>query len=105
MTTKKNLRVIVVDKIATYLRRDGEIVCGNSDYQIVFTFDDEWDDITTKTARFRWNGENHDVTFTGNTCDVPIINDTDNVIVGVFADEISTTPIIIPCKRSILCSS
>ena len=101
----KNLRIIVVDKIATYLQRDGEIVCGNSDYQILFTFDDEWDDITTKTARFRWNGENHDVTFADNICPVPIINDTDSVIVGVFADDISTTPVIIPCKRSILCSS
>ena len=101
----KNLRIIVVDKIATYLQRDGEIVCGNSDYQLSFTLDDEWENITTKTARFRWNGENHDVTFTGTACPVPIINDTDSVIVGVFADDISTTPVIIPCKRSILCSS
>ena len=101
----KNLRVIVVDKIATYLQRDGEIVCGNSDYQIVFTFDDEWDDITTKTARFRWGGENHDVKFTGTTCSVPVISDATSVIVGVFSDEISTTPVVIPCKRSILCSS
>lgn len=101
----KNLRIIVVDKIATYLHRDGEIVCGNSDYQIVFTFDDEWDDITTKTARFRWGGENHDVKFEGTTCPVPVINDATEVIVGVFADEISTTPVVIPCKRSILCSS
>lgn len=100
----KNLRIIVVDKIATYLQRDGEIVCGNSDYQLALTLDEEWDNITTKTARFRWNGENHDVTFTGSTCPVPIINDTDSVIVGVFADDISTTPVIIPCKRSILCS-
>ena len=101
----KNLHITVVDKIATYIQRDGDIVCGNSDYQIVFTFDAEWENVTTKTARFRWGGENHDVKFTGTTCTVPVINDAKSVIVGVFADELSTTPVVIPCKRSILCSS
>ena len=100
----KKLHITIVDKIATYHQRDGEIVCGNSDYQIVFTFDNEWQG-KAKTARFRWRGENHDVKFTGTTCAVPIITDADSVIVGVFADDLSTTPIVIPCKRSILCSS
>lgn len=100
----KDLHIIIKDKIATYIQRDGAIVCGNSDYQIVFTFDEEWDAYTTKTARFRWGGENHDVTFTGNTCDVPVISDATSVIVGVFVDEIASTSVIIPCRRSILCS-
>lgn len=105
MTTKKNLRVIVVDKIATYLQRDGAIVCGNSDYQIVFTFDDEWDGIT-KTARFICKGKEFKVPIRADdTCDVPVIQAADEVIVGVFADGIATTPVVIPCKRSILCSS
>lgn len=100
----KNLHITVLDKIATFLQRDGEIVCGNSDYNIIFVFDDEWNG-TTKTARFLWNGEKHDVSIRAdNTCTVPIINDTDKVVVGIFSDEISTTPVIIPCKRSILCS-
>ncbi len=100
----KNLHITVVDKIATFLYRDGEIVCGNSDYQIVFNFDAEWKNISTKTARFRWGGEKRDVKFNGTTCTVPVISDASSVIVGVFADEICTTPVIIPCKRSILCS-
>lgn len=100
----KNLHITVVDKIATYIQRDGTIVCGNSDYQIVFTFDNEWNKYTTKTARFRWGGENHDVTFNGTICPVPVISDATAVIVGVFVDELSSTPVIIPCKRSILCS-
>lgn len=48
----KNLNVIVTNKIARYLQRDGEIVCGNSDYQITFTFDADWEGYETKTARF-----------------------------------------------------
>lgn len=101
----KKLHITVKDKIATYKKRDGVIVCGNSDYQIVFTFDEEWNSKTTKTARFVWNGEHHDFTFTGTTCTVPVISDATSVAVGVYADELSTTPTIIPCKRSILCGS
>ena len=100
----KNLHIAVDNKVATYLQRDGEIVCGNSDYQIVFTFDADWDAYDTKTARFIWNGKHMDVPFTGNECQVPIIKNTDEVKVGVYAGDIfTTTPATIPCKRSILC--
>jgi hypothetical protein len=67
----KNLRITVVDKIATYQKRDGFIVCGNSDYQLVFTFDEEWDAFPEKKARFDYSGMSTDVPFTGNTCPVP----------------------------------
>lgn len=101
----KKLHISVADKIATYLQRDGDIVCGNSDYQIVFTFDAEWKD-TVKTARFRWSGGKRDVNIADDdTCTVPVINDAASVTVGVFADNLSTTPVVIPCKRSILCTS
>ena len=100
------LHVCVSDKIAVYQKRDGDIVCGNSDYKIKFTFDSEWDEHTTKTARFVWNGDYTDVDFTGDTCDVPIIHGTDEVKVGVYAGDLSTTtPASIGCKRSILCES
>lgn len=106
MNTINTLHIAVENKIATYHHREGSIVCGNKDYEIKFTFDEEWNDFSTKTARFRWGDKTHDVTFTGNICSVPVINDATQVIVGVFVkDEISSTPVIIPCKRSILCSS
>lgn len=103
----KNLHITVSDKIATYQNRDGAIVCGNNDYQIVFNFDAEWDEHPKKIARFVWNGERHDVEFENtNECPVPIIKGATSVIVGVYAgDDLSSTPVIIPCKRSILCSS
>lgn len=100
----KNLNITVDNKVATYLQRDGEIVCGNSDYQIIFTFDADWDAYDTKTARFIWNGKHMDVPFAGNECQVPTIKNTDEVKVGVYAGDISTTtPATIPCKRSVLC--
>ena len=98
------LHITVNQKTATYLKRDGDIVCGNSDYQIQFIFDDEWEEYPTKTARFICKGNYLDVTFTGNTCQVPIIVDASYVLVGVYAGELQTTTSArIECKRSILC--
>ena len=101
-----NLNISVVDKIAKYLQRDGDIVCGNSDYQITFAFDEEWNKYETKTARFIWNGKYWDQMFSGNVCPVPKITQAVFVLVGVYAGDLSTTtPASIPCKRSILCDT
>ena len=98
------LQITVVDKVATYHKRGGHIVCGNSDYQIAFNFDAEWDGYTTKTARFISNGEHYDKVFSGNICPVPVLRDTDKVEVGVFVEGLETTTRAeISCRRSILC--
>ena len=100
----RDLHVIVNNKIATYLSRDGNIVCRNKDYQIVFSFDSEWDAYGMKVARFIWNDGYRDTPFTGNTVAVPEISNTDKLEVGVYAGELSTTtPAVIPCMGSILC--
>jgi hypothetical protein len=100
------LHVVVNNKIATYSARDGHIVCGNSDYSLKFTFDSDWNAHTTKTARFIWNGMYYDVEFTGDECAVPIITGANEVTVGVYAGDLTTTtPATIPCERSILCDT
>lgn len=100
----KNLNITVANKVATYCQRDGIMVCGNSDYQITFAFDSDWSAHIVKTARFKWNGTYTDVVFEGNVVNVPIISNTSQVDVGVFAGDIcTTTPAVIPCARSILC--
>ena len=102
----KTLHIIVANKIATYSNRSGEIVCGNSDYQIEFNFDAEWDVYETKTARFIWNGKYKDIVFTGTVCPVPIVANTNRLEVGVYADELcTTTSAVITCIRSIRCNS
>lgn len=101
----KILHVDIAQRIATYHKRDGAIVCGNKGYKIQFAFDGEWDAPAEKTARFIWNGEHTDVKFTGDTCEVPVITNTDKVMVGVFVEDLTTTtPAEIGCKRSIRCS-
>ena len=104
----KNLNITVSNKVATYHQRDGFIVCGNSDYQIFFAFDSEWESYLAreKTARFKWNGGFKDVPFWGTTVAVPIIENATQVEVGVYVGDLSTTtPAVIPCSKSILCGS
>lgn len=102
----KTLHIIVANKVASYLQRDGYIVCGNSDYQIEFSFDSEWDAYARKTARFIWNGKYKDVEFSGTICPVPVISNSNGLEVGVYAGDISTsTSALISCKKSIRCNS
>lgn len=102
----KTLNITVNNKIATYNKRGGAIVCGNSDYQIKFTFDDEWGENTLKKARFKWNGVHEDVIISNEdgTCPVPVLKKTTQVEVGVFIEGLSTTTdAVIPCRLSALC--
>ena len=102
----KILHISITDKKATYRERDGDIVCGNSDYMIEFTFDKEWDVHTVKTARFIYGGRYQDVVFEGTDCSVPILSGVTSVSVGVYAGDLyTTTPAIIGCKQSILCTN
>lgn len=96
----------ITDKVARAEKHES-LVCGNSDYIIEFTFDAEWDEYQTKTARFKFNDQNYiDVVFTGTRCPVPVLNNTNEVIVGVFAGDLkTTTPAYLRAQRSILCGS
>lgn len=99
------LHIDVVNKVATYQKRDGCIVCGNSGYQIEFSFDSEWDSISDKYAIFIWNGQPQEVLIDEGVCDVPVIRNAEKVVVGVYSENagMATTGTEIPCKKSILC--
>ena len=100
-----NIEIDVLNKIAK-LRYPVFAVCGNSDYVIVFNFDEEWNEYNTKTARFKYGGSYTDVVFTGNECPMPVMQDVYNVEIGVFAGDLhTTTSAYLPMKKSILCGS
>lgn len=80
------------------------IVCGNEDYTAVFDFDDEWSGIGVKTARFYRGGIYTDTVFTGDTVVIPEMSKVSYVEIGVFAGDITTTPAVVRCYRSILCN-
>lgn len=92
-------KIAVADKSALY-------ICGNSDFVINFAFDEEWEAHITKTARFIFNDSFIDVVFEGNQCAMPVISNTYNIQVGVFAGNLHTsTPAHISAKKSILCET
>lgn len=98
------LHISVAGKIATYQKRDGDIVCGNNDYSVRFTFDAEWDSVADKTARFIWNGVYQDQPITNGVCAVPTIRGAREVQIGVYGGDLhTTTPAVIICRPSILC--
>lgn len=98
----QRIQIQILDKIATCLT-ELPVVCGNSDYEVEFAFDKEWEEHLVKTARFKVNGEYTDVVFEGNVCPMPIISNAKVVWVGVFAGNLETsTPAIVHCKSSIL---
>lgn len=99
------INISVVNRIARVIGTS-QIVCGNSDYVAVFTFDAEWNDYADKTARFQYfkdgKFEHVDIEFTGSSCAIPVLNGIDRVEIGVFAGEIrTTTPAVVPCCRCI----
>lgn len=103
----QTIKINVVGKVAT-AEGNPFIVCGNSDYTILFNFDAAWDGQNIKTARFSYeqDGEEvyQEVVFEGNSCQAPVIRNAKRVDIGVYAGDIlSTTRCRINCKASILC--
>lgn len=99
----REIQITVRDKIARKIC-DTVYVCDNSDYGVVFDFDEDWQGETVKTARFSYGGTHKDVVFEGNVCAVPMISNTHNIKVGVFAgNQQTTTAAYVPAKKSILC--
>lgn len=79
------------------------IVCGNSDYNVKFDFDDEWQAHNNKIGVFAYNrcGEwqSEKVLFEGDTCPVPALHGVRSVWIGVTAGDVQTsTPADVPCR-------
>lgn len=99
--------VSVTRKHAVALDPAPVIVCGNSDYRICLSFDEEWDAEPEKTVRFVWQSGGQpvyaDVLTSDGFADVPVLFGTPEVAVGVFAGALRTTTpariMCIPCIR------
>lgn len=79
------------------------IVCGNSDYNVKFDFDDEWQAHNNKIGVFAYNrcGEwqSEKVLFEGDTCPMPALHGVRSVWIGVTAGDVRTsTPADVPCR-------
>lgn len=81
--------ITVAERIARTDVRDVWAVCGNSDYTITWTLDEEWGAAHIRTAVFAWRDRytNHSVPviFEGTSCPMPAIPDALVVAVGLWA--------------------
>lgn len=98
----KDILITVKNKIAMNLG-NATYVCDNSDYRVVFEFDEEWDGHQVKTARFKYNGMYQEVVFSGSVCNMPVIRDARLIYIGVYAGNLQTsTPAVVHASQSIL---
>ena len=79
------------------------IVCGNSNYNVKFDFDEEWQAHNNKIGVFAYNrcGEwqSEKVLFEGDICPVPALHGVRSVWIGVTAGDVRTsTPADVPCR-------
>lgn len=100
-----NMNITISSRIAR-VAGTPQIVCGNSDYTVSFSFDAEWDAYTEKTAQFfcvrAGKPQIANVDFTGTSCAVPVLSDVDFVEIGVTAGTIrTTTPARVTCLRCV----
>lgn len=85
-----------------------ELICGNSDDLLYFDLDGEWTPYQAKTARFIWYDNrlrellHTDLLFEGNTVRVPVLRNTNEVTVGIFAGNLlASAPLRIPCLPAV----
>ena len=70
----------------------GTIICGNSDYTVVWDLDQEWTPYDTKTMRVNLaDGTYQDVVFTGNTAALPVLSTPGWASVGLYAGDLHTS--------------
>lgn len=103
---KHRLTIQIANKVAT-CTSNIPIVCGNSDYEIEFIFDAEWEKHDVKTALFVVDGKAVPQVFSGTVCPVPVIRNTLIASVGVFAGTVddgslrTSTPALVECEFSV----
>lgn len=70
----------------------GTVICGNSDYTVVWDLDGEWTPYDARTMRVNLaDGTYQDVVFTGNTAALPVLSTPGWASVGLYAGDLHTS--------------
>ena len=88
----KPIVIKVTDKVPELVSGPEYVVCDNSDYTVVWQFDEEWAQFEHRTMQVNYkDGTYERVLFTGDACALPAIPVRGPVHVGLFAGDIHTT--------------
>ena len=85
------LKIQIRDKVATLISQDFQLVGGNSDYKVVFDFDEAWEKHQVKTALFVFGDKTVEQVVDGNVCDGVAITNSTICLIGVYASDICTS--------------
>ncbi len=104
------IEIRVQNKKATLKSKQQEsIICCNSDYELVFEFDEEWSSHEWKRVRCVSDGYNGRVAETQvgptNRCMLPAVHNATYIDIGVYVDGgiRTSTPLQLTCEKPILC--
>lgn len=104
------INIEVKNRIATYRSLGSDPVCGSNNDTVKFHFDEEWQDVVVKTARFVWGNRYYDREFEGDSCPAPMFVNLSRVYVGVYAGEpveeepsFASTKAEVPYRLSVRC--
>lgn len=104
------INIEVKNRVATYRSLGSDPVCGSNNDTVKFHFDEEWQSVGVKTARFVWGNRYFDQEFEGDSCKAPMFVNLTRVYVGVYAGEPveeepawATTKAEVPYRLSVRC--
>ncbi|MBQ9806381.1 MAG: hypothetical protein IJW49_07750 [Clostridia bacterium] len=104
------INIEVKNRVATYRSLGSDPVCGSNNDTVKFHFDEEWQSVGVKTARFVWGNRYYDREFEGDTCAAPMFVNLTRVYIGVYAGEPveeepawATTKAEVPYRLSVRC--
>lgn len=85
-----NIHINIRDKLPQY--EPVTLLCGNSDYRVVWELDEEWAPYDSKTMRVCLaDGTYQDVLFQGQEAALPVLNVPGWISIGLYAGEIHTS--------------
>ncbi|MCQ2417271.1 MAG: hypothetical protein MJ071_05620 [Oscillospiraceae bacterium] len=99
------IHVHIRDRTA-FCGKSDYIVCGNTNQQMLISFDEEWNDIRQKQAILYPVGKGKPicaVTFEGNVCALPLLSDVREISIEITGGNLCTAvPFRVPCLLSVL---
>lgn len=87
----KQVHIKIRNKEAILTNPEVRLLCWNNDYEVVFDFDEEWDNHNTKTAIFVFGNESAEIPFEGNVCSGAIIKNSVVCYIGVYSGDLITS--------------